>query len=110
MNFYISLSLLFLKFFFYELPVAAMTYFTSINRAFLQMFSLPLLVKTYFKPWKNEYRKEFVPMAIGIGMVIKTFVIIADLIIFLLLLLFEFIFILGIILWPLITVEFLLKP
>ncbi|MBI2613823.1 MAG: hypothetical protein HYW62_03545 [Candidatus Levybacteria bacterium] len=68
----------------------------------MQLFSLPLLIRTYFKPWKNEYRKGLVVFSIAMGMSIKTFVIIADLLLFAALLIFEAIFTVSFITWPII--------
>ena len=91
-----------------DAPYAIYEYFASVNHAFFQLFSLPLLLKTYFKPWKNEYRKNFIPVAIGLGIVIKTFVILADLIMLIALLAVELIVIVGFILLPIGTIYLLL--
>lgn len=93
----------FLKFWFFETPRGLIFFFASLNSAFLQLFSLPLLVKTYFRPWKNEYREGLVGFSIAMGMAIKTFAIIVDFIFFLALLIFEILFILGFIVLPIIT-------
>lgn len=79
MGFYLSLPLIFVKFWYIESPVLLITFFTLLNQALLKLFSLPLLVRTYFKPWKNEYREGLVGFSIGMGMFIKTFAIVADL-------------------------------
>jgi hypothetical protein len=107
MNFYLSLPLLFLKFWFLDAPKSILDYCGSINNAFFQLFSLPLLLQTYFKPWKNEYRKNLVAVAIGLGIFIKTFVILADVLIFLLLLAVEVSFVAVFIAWPIATVYML---
>lgn len=101
-------SILF-KFWFFEAPVSLVEYFASLNNAFLELFSLPLLVRTYFKPWKNEYRKDFIMVAIGLSIIIKTFIILADLLLFLLLIVLELIFILAFLAWPIATVLFLFR-
>lgn len=99
-TFYLQLPFIFLKFWFIEAPVSLMRFFASLNNAFLQLFSLPLLIKTYFKPWKNEYRKGLVDFSVGIGIFIKTFVILADTILFIPLLVLELGFILCFIALP----------
>ena len=95
-----TLPLAFLRFWFFEAPIGLIGFFGSLNKAFLQLFSLPLLARTYFKPWKNEYREGLVGFSIGMGMFIKSIVIIADIVLLLFLLLVELITILGFILWP----------
>jgi len=90
----------FLKFWFWSAPLELVAIFASLNSAFLQLFSLPLLVKTYFKPWKNEYREGLVGFSIGMGIFIKTFVIAADLIILLALISLEICFTAAFIFWP----------
>src|SRR3989344_4849126 len=66
--FYLSLPLIFLKFWFFEAPRIILIFFASLNNSFLKLISLPILVKTYFKPWKNEYRKGLVGFSIALGM------------------------------------------
>lgn len=101
--FYLGLPVIFLKFWYLEAPRGLIAFFASFNKAFLELFSLPLLVKTYFKPWKNEYREGLVGFSIAMGMFIKTFVIAVDVILLLFILSFEAIFIISFILWPVAT-------
>lgn len=96
-----SLPILFLKFWFFEAPREIFFYFLSFNNAFLQLFSLPLLLRTFFKPIKNEYRKGLVGFSIGMGMFIKTWIIALDLFVLAILMLFELTFLVGFVLWPL---------
>lgn len=107
MSFYLSLPLLFLKFWFIDSPKNIILYFGSLNNAFFQLFSLPLLLKTFFKPWKNEYRKNLIFVALLIGIVIKSFVIFADLLIFAGLLAVEIAALAAFIAWPFATVYLL---
>ncbi|MDO8657955.1 MAG: hypothetical protein Q7K55_04395 [Candidatus Levybacteria bacterium] len=108
MGFYLTLPLDILKFWYLDAPRGLISFFASLNSAFFKLFSLPLLLKTYFRPWKNEYRKGLVGFSIGMGMFIKTFVILADTILFILLLLTELVIILGFLLWPLGTILLLI--
>lgn len=98
------LPLEFLRFWFIDSPKNIVAFFASLNNAFLQLFSLPLLLKTFFKPWKNEYRKGLVGFSIGIGMFIKTWVILADTILLLILLSLEILIFIGFMLWPILTI------
>jgi hypothetical protein len=72
MQFYLSLPFLFLKFWFLEAPERLVRYFFSLNHAALQILSLPLMLRTFFKPLKNEYRKGLVGFSIGMGIAVKT--------------------------------------
>jgi ATP-dependent Clp protease ATP-binding subunit ClpC len=100
---FMVLPLQFLKFWFVDSPRNLIAFFASLSDAFLQLSSLGLLVKTYFKPWKNEYRDGLVGFSIGMGMFIKTFVILADLILFCALIFLEAFFTLGFILCPILS-------
>jgi len=99
-----ELPLIFLRFWFIDSPKNLIPVFASLNNAFLQLFSLPLLVKTYFKPWKNEYREGLVGFSIAMGIFIKTCVIVVDIILLLLLLALEILFIVSFVLWPILTI------
>ena len=67
------------------------------------------MLRTLFKPWKNEYRKGYVLIAICIGVVIKLFLIMADIVLFIMLIGFEIGFILLFLLWPIFAALLLLK-
>ncbi|MBI4089338.1 MAG: hypothetical protein HY424_01365 [Candidatus Levybacteria bacterium] len=97
---YLGLPLIFLKFWFVETPRGLILFFASLNSAFLQLFSLPLLTKTYFRPWKNEYRKGLVGFSVAMGIIIKTAVIIVDALLFFILLIGEIVFTVSFVLWP----------
>lgn len=101
--FYLNLPLIFLRFWFVESPNNLIAFFASLNNAFMQLFSLPLLVKTFFLPWKNEYRKGLVGFSIAMGMFVKAFVIIADVVLLFALLIFEAIFVVSFVIWPIST-------
>lgn len=100
MNFYLSIPLLFLRFWSVDGPVRLIQYFMSVNHAALQILSLFLLIRTFFKPLKNEYRKGLVVFSIVFGMVLKSALIFVDLIFLAGLLLIEILIIGLFILWP----------
>ncbi len=107
MNSYLSLPLVFLKFWFFDAPKEIVAFFASLNRAFFQMLSLPLLLRTFFKPLKNEYRKGLVGFSRGIGIVVKTFLIIVNLVVLVPLLFFEITSVILFVLFPVMTVVIL---
>jgi hypothetical protein len=104
MSVYLSLPFDFIKFWFFEAPRDIFLYFLSLNNAFLQQFSLPLLLRTFFKPLKNEYREGLIWFSIAMGIFIKTWLILIDLAILLILILIEVSLIAIFIFWPLATI------
>ena len=104
MGSYFLLPLIFLKFWFVEAPLSMLRFFSSLNSAFLELFSLPLFVKTFFKPLKNEYRQGLVGFSIGMGIVIKSFFILLDLALFIILLAIEGAILIGFVVFPLATI------
>lgn len=107
MSAYLTLPLVFIRFWFLDAPRTMVFYFASVNKAFLHLISLPLFVRTFFKPLKNEYRKGLVGFSIGMGIVVKSVLIIVDLVAFAVLLIIEFLIILGFIFIPLGTIKLL---
>ena len=107
--FYLTLPLVFLKFWYLEAPIKIIKFFSSLNVSLLSLLSLPLLIKTFFRPWKNEYRKGLILFSIAMGVFIKTFVIVADIIIFAFVLIVEIVFFLFFLLWPLATFTLILN-
>lgn len=85
----IKFPLIFLKFWYLEAPLNMLRFFASLNKAFFGVFSLPLMIKTFFRPWKNEYREGLVGFSIIMGMIMKSLFIFADLFLFLGLILAE---------------------
>jgi hypothetical protein len=91
---------IFLKFWYLETPTNILRFFASLNKAFFGVFSLPLMLKTFFRPWKNEYREGLVGFSIIMGMVMKSLFIFADLVLFVLLILVEAIMFLMFLILP----------
>jgi len=94
----------FLKFWFIEAPLEILSFFVSLNTYLMELFALPLCIRTYFKPLKNEYRQGLVGFSIGMGISLKTAIIFVDLLLFACLLLFELIVTLSFFVFPVITV------
>jgi len=104
MKSYLFLSFTFLKFWFFELPIGLIAFFASVNSYFMQLFALPLCIRTYFKPLKNEYRQGLVGFSRAMGIFVKTGLIITDLFLLIALLLIEIIVAVSFTLFPLISV------
>lgn len=97
----------FLYFWFIRAPIGLVRYFVQLNTAYFEVFSVFLLLKTFFKPLKNEYRKGLVGFSRGMGMVVKSMIILASLILFIPLLILEFILLIGFLLFPFVTIYLL---
>lgn len=90
------------KFWYFDAPLLLLGYFFNINKAFSNLMSLPLMLKTFFRPWKNEYREGLVGFSIFMGIAFKSILIFVFLILFLGLMFLEFIFLVLFLLFPLI--------
>jgi hypothetical protein len=101
---YLFLPVALLKFWYIESPLALLGFFKSINQAFFQLFSLPLFLKTYFKPLKNEYREGLVGFSIAMGVIVKTFLILADTFMLLVILFFEISIFVSFLAFPIATI------
>ena len=78
-----------IAFWYKDVLVGLINFFVLFNRYTASLLSLPLLLRTYFKPLKNEYRDGLVIFSVLFGMVIKTFLISITLLIILAILLAE---------------------
>ncbi len=105
---YLFLPFYFLAFWFGEAPIRLLKYFHEVNKAFFQFFSVSLLLRTFFQPIKNEYRKGLVGFSIGMGIVVKSAVILTSLILFVPIFLLEAALIIGFIVFPIFTVALLI--
>ena len=95
------LPLSLLKFWYFEAPISLLRYFITLNKSFFNVFSIPLMLKTFFKPWKNEYREGLVKFSIFMGIAFKTLFIFVGLFMFVFLLIFEVTFFAGFLIFPL---------
>jgi hypothetical protein len=92
-----------LKFWYLEAPIKLLVYFFNLNKAFFNMFSLPLMIRTFFRPWKNEYRKGLIKFSIFMGMAFKTIFIVADIFLFTFLIIFEVVGLIVFLAFPIIA-------
>ena len=104
MTAYLFLPIAFLQFWYIDAPREIILYFLSLNKAFLQQFSLPLLLSTFFKPMKNEYREGLIWFSIGMGMFVKFWIIIIDILLLSFLLAIEVAVVLLFIAWPILSI------
>jgi len=104
---YLFLPAVLLKFWFIESPVALFKFFASFNTAFFELFSLPLLLRTYTQPLKNEYRQGLVGFSRAIGIFIKTFLILIDVVLLVIIYSLEIFILVSFVMFPIATVALL---
>lgn len=78
-----------LIFWYHDVCIGAIDYFIKLNSYLLHLFSVPLLLQTFFKPLKNEYRKGLVLFSIVFGIFLKSFLVVVSLSLLFLFLLVE---------------------
>ena len=108
MLYYLFLPMYFLAFWFGEAPLKLLSYFHEINKAYFQFFSASLLLRTFFKPVKNEYRKGLVGFSIGMGIFLKSCLLITAALLFIPLVLAECVFLIGFLAFPLFMLAILI--
>lgn len=108
--FLLTLPLVFVKFWYYELPRDQVRFFLSFNRSFLHFMSFRQLIQTFFKPLKNEYREGLVGFSISIGIFVKTVVIFCTICLLFFFVFFEVLFVLGSLGLPFLAAYLLMQP
>lgn len=84
--------LLLLKFWYLEAFPSLLKSFISFNKYFLNLFSFWLLLATFFRPLKNEYRQGLVGFSVVLGILVKSVLITIALSFLCLILFVEFVF------------------
>lgn len=107
MIYILSLPLIFLRFWFLEVPIALISFFGSLNNAISQLLSIKEFLYTFFNPVKNEYRKGLVLFSIVMGMIIKSILLVFDATVLITLLIAETAVVLSFILLPFATIAIL---
>lgn len=93
-------------FWYHDICLGAIDNFTRINSYLLQAFSVPLLLKTFFKPLKNEYRKGLVLFSVVFGIFVKTFLLTVSLLLIGLVMIAELVIVAGLFSFPIIIFIF----
>ena len=104
---YAILPITFVRFWFLETPLSLLKFFGKLNKAFFELFSLPLLLRTFFKPLKNEYREGLVRFSIFMGIGVKSVLILANFLFLIPLLLFELFVVVLFIMLPMLAIGIL---
>lgn len=69
----------YLSFWFIEAPITLSENLVKLTLALEHFLSVTLMLKTFFRPWKNERRKGYVIHAIAIAATLRFFLITLDL-------------------------------
>lgn len=78
-----------LEFWYRDVLGGIISFFVSLNRYIASLFSLPLLLRTFFRPLKNEYRDGLIVFSIIFGMIVKSFLIMISIFVILIVLMLE---------------------
>jgi len=73
-----KLPFYFTRWWYYEAPPKLFTYLTRVLGGIAHLLSVELLLKTFFEPWRAEYRKGFVAVARFVGISVKAIFLIFD--------------------------------
>lgn len=98
------LPIIFLKFWYWDAPAEMLGFFGSLNGYFMQLFSLPLCIKTFFQPLKNEYREGLVGFSRAMGILLKTGLIIVDLLVLIFLIILEAAVVISFLIFPIVSI------
>ena len=101
--------LYFLYFWYFYIPKRLIHTFVDVILYFFQLLSVPLLIKTFFRPLKNEYRGDLVIFSIGMGIVVKTVLIPISLLLIAVVVMIEVFIFAVIMLTPLLPIYFLIR-
>jgi len=83
-----------------EAPVGMLRFFRYLNLYMISALSIRLLIKTFFKPLKNEYRIGLVWFSIMMGVGFKSVLIITSFIMLILVFAFEIVFLFAFLAFP----------
>lgn len=100
----LSLPFEFFHWWFVESTFNLLRILQYVLSATYNLLSVKLVFKTFFKPWKNEYREGLARFAVFMGIFIKSMLLIVYTIFFALLSLFEFAVLVLWILFPILVV------
>jgi len=101
--------LYFLYFWYIYVPKRLIHTFVDVILYFFQLLSIPLLIKTFFKPLKNEYRGDLVIFSIGMGIVVKTVLIPISLLLIAVVVMVEVFTFASVMLIPFLPIYFLMR-
>ncbi len=87
-------------FYFFDLPRMLLSKFRQINIYLYNLFSIPLLLRTFFQPLKNEYHEGLVLFSRFAGVFVKTALLLTSASVMLTVLLIEIILFVAIVTLP----------
>jgi hypothetical protein len=103
-TYFLTLPVEFLRWWLVESTLTLFKILVWVLEFFNQVLGVRSLLKTFFKPWKNEYREGLVGFSIFMGMFFKGMFLFLDLLFFFLLIIAEIAILATWILLPFLTV------
>lgn len=100
----LTLPLQFLHWWWLEATFNLLSIMRYILSATFQFLGIKSIFKTFFKPWKNEYREGLVRFSVFMGMFLKFMLLICDTIFFAVVILAEFLILVAWFLFPFIVI------
>ncbi len=89
-----------LRFWYLEAPAGILRFYRYLNLYVASALSIRLLLKTFFRPLKNEYRMGLVWFSVMMGVGFKSVLIVTSVIMLIIILAFEIIFLFAFLLFP----------
>lgn len=99
--------LILIHFWYLEAPKRMLSFYKNLNIYLINMFSFRLLLATFFKPIKNEYREGLIAFSIAFGIAVKSMLIFISLFVILIFIIIEFVIFFVFIASPLILIYYL---
>lgn len=87
----------------YQTPANLVRFFKLYLSALNHQLSYTEIIKTFFKPWRGEYRKGLIGTAILMSVLVKTPVLLAETLILIVFLVFAVLVIVAWYLWPMVS-------
>lgn len=107
---FVSYPFYLLSFWYKDVVVGLFGFFAAFNMYVARLLSYPSLLKTFFKPLKNEYRDGLVLFSICFGVIIKSVLVAVNSLILLFMLLVEVLILLFLVVLPVVFLVLLLSP
>lgn len=100
----LTLPVQFIRWWFFEATFSLLKIMLFLLSGVFHLLGIASIFKTFFKPWKNEYREGLVRFAIFMGMFLKIMILIIGVLFLFGFIILEFLFLFAWVLFPLIVI------